>query len=590
MPVSNPFTPKSGWEPKVFVGREKEIEFFKRKLERARSGRCDHFLVLGDWGVGKTSLLKRLKEIAQEERILTTMARNYFAHDPMTLLTDRAAFERGVATLAAGLSQGSDKTLRQLEAVFAGLRKRLSYEADRGTHGLLTTRELRKGMEIEVIDKRTDRRLTGRVREVGELHFSVQIDHDAGSLREDSVVSTRIARDHRMWEFETKIIHSWNELIDFAHDHSPDEVNRRFFRRAYFRSAFVYAALPLAIGGDGAARAAFRKARVVDISAGGVGVRLDEDLAPGTQLLTCIQVGAAKRGLYVSILNQQVPLDFIVGQEASDGTLGRYKVLYLTDNHVSRAASARIAGWVKNGGKLFATAGAGLLDEANQPNTVLRELLGVEQAELVMPVDQQVQFIKQDTAFVKAIENVTMAGPEGGMSFPVFGIVSKIKAGREAQIRGTFEDQSPAIIARKVGKGDTVYCAFLPSLSYFRPAIPMKPLDRGSTDDAMSHFIPTEFDANVGRLIGSATAEVVPPVVSGARLVEPSLIQSKRGTAIVLANWSGQPIKELTLTANTRLPRKASLASGGAVKKKKEGGKRIYTFDLEIAGDVLILR
>ena len=242
------------------------------------------------------SACRRAGLSAQEERILTTMARNYFAHDPMTLLTDRAAFDRGVATLAAGLSQGSDKTLRQLEAVFAGLRKRLSYEADRGTHGLLTTRELRKGMEIEVIDKRTDRRLTGRVREVGELHFSVQIDHDAGSLRKDSVVSTRIARDHRMWEFETKIIHSWNELIDFAHDHSPDEVNRRFFRRAYFRSAFVYATLPLAIRGDGAARAAFRKARVVDISAGGVGVRLDEDLAPGTQLLMCIQVGAVMRG------------------------------------------------------------------------------------------------------------------------------------------------------------------------------------------------------------------------------------------------------------------------------------------------------
>lgn len=73
MPASNPFTPKSGWEPKAFVGREKEIEFFKKKIEQARTGRCDHFLVLGDWGVGKTSLLKRFKEIAQEERILTSL-------------------------------------------------------------------------------------------------------------------------------------------------------------------------------------------------------------------------------------------------------------------------------------------------------------------------------------------------------------------------------------------------------------------------------------------------------------------------------------------------------------------------------------
>ena len=299
---------------------------------------------------------------------------------------------------------------------------------------------------------------------------------------------------------------------------------------------------------------------------------------------------AAKRGLYVAILNQQIPLDFIVEQDALNGTLGQYKVLYLTDNHVSRAASARIADWVKNGGKLFATAGAGMLDEQNRPNKVLRELLGVEQTELVMPADQQVHFIKQDTAFVEAIENVTMGGTEGGASFPVFGIVSKIRAGKEAQVQSTFGDQSPAVVSRKVGKGETVYCAFLPSLSYFRPAIPMKPLDRGSTDDAMSHFIPTDFDLNAGRLIGSVTADIVPPVVARAKLVEPSVIKAKRGTAVVLANWGGEPIKDFTLTANIRLPGKATLASGGKVKRKKQDGKRIYTFDLEIAGDVLILR
>lgn len=69
---SNPFTPKSGWEPRVFVGRDEEIEFFKKKLKEAREGRCDHFLILGNWGVGKTSLLKEFKRIAQSGNILTS--------------------------------------------------------------------------------------------------------------------------------------------------------------------------------------------------------------------------------------------------------------------------------------------------------------------------------------------------------------------------------------------------------------------------------------------------------------------------------------------------------------------------------------
>lgn len=60
-------------EPRVFVGREEEVKFFKKKLEEAKIGRCDHFLVLGDWGIGKTTLLKEFKNIAQEKGILTSL-------------------------------------------------------------------------------------------------------------------------------------------------------------------------------------------------------------------------------------------------------------------------------------------------------------------------------------------------------------------------------------------------------------------------------------------------------------------------------------------------------------------------------------
>ena len=86
--------------------------------------------------------------------------------------------------------------------------------------------------------------------------------------------------------------------------------------------------------------------------------------------------GAAKRALYVAILHQQLPLDFLVEQDALDGTLGRYKVLYLADRHVGRAASARIAAWVRDGGRLLATAGAGMFDEYNQPNKVAARVAG----------------------------------------------------------------------------------------------------------------------------------------------------------------------------------------------------------------------
>lgn len=69
----NPFTPKSGWEPKTFAGREYEFHFFEKKIREAEQNRCDHFLVLGEWGIGKTSLLKEFRKIAQEKGCISSM-------------------------------------------------------------------------------------------------------------------------------------------------------------------------------------------------------------------------------------------------------------------------------------------------------------------------------------------------------------------------------------------------------------------------------------------------------------------------------------------------------------------------------------
>ena len=63
---SNPFTPQSGWEPKIFGGRSRELEAFKSNLDDAANARPSHLVVLGAWGAGKTSLLKQFKRMSQE--------------------------------------------------------------------------------------------------------------------------------------------------------------------------------------------------------------------------------------------------------------------------------------------------------------------------------------------------------------------------------------------------------------------------------------------------------------------------------------------------------------------------------------------
>ncbi len=308
---------------------------------------------------------------------------------------------------------------------------------------------------------------------------------------------------------------------------------------------------------------------------------------------------AGKRALYTAIRHQQIPLDFVVEQDALDGTLSKYKALYLTDAHVSSAASAKIAAWVKAGGRLFATAGAGMFDEWNRPNKTLREILGVEPAALEAPDDSRVIWIKQDLPFAKTIDVATMPedrirliSPRQGQkySIPVVGVRGRFAAQGEAEVYYSFSDGSPAVIHRKVGKGATTFCGLLPGLSYYHPAIPRRPVDRGATDDAMVHFLPSDFDPEAAGLIASAAVSVAKPVTCSHPLVETTVIESKHGMAIPLVNWTAQPVKGLAVVVSIATPTaNVSLASGGAVTTAEDGGSRVYTFDLDVA-DALILR
>ena len=75
-------------------------------------------------------------------------------------------------------------------------------------------------------------------------------------------------------------------------------------------------------------------------------------------------IGAHKKAIYLALRHLQLPVDVVVEDDALSGALTRlnYTALYITEAHVTDAAGAAIAEWVKEGGTVFATAGAGLRD------------------------------------------------------------------------------------------------------------------------------------------------------------------------------------------------------------------------------------
>jgi len=299
---------------------------------------------------------------------------------------------------------------------------------------------------------------------------------------------------------------------------------------------------------------------------------------------------AAKRTLYIAIRQQQMPLDVIVDGDPLAG----YKVLYLADANVSVAGSKAIADWVKQGGRLVATAGAGMFDELNRPNTILRELLGVEQTGIEEAKGPPIVFSKQDLPFAEMLDEATcvpQSGAEGvETKIPVFGLRSRLQA-KSAKVEGKFRDGSPALTVNEVGKGKATCIAFLPGLSYFYPALPKRPMDRGATDEHMTHFLPTEYHAGAGRLVRHAAgAQLDLPVVCSNNLVESTVVQAKSGTLIPLINWTPQPIKGLQVSLNLPgLGQNVTLASGRTVQVDRSKGQTLVTLDLDVA-DALIVR
>jgi hypothetical protein len=297
----------------------------------------------------------------------------------------------------------------------------------------------------------------------------------------------------------------------------------------------------------------------------------------------------AKRAVYTAIRHQQMPLDILVEHDALDGTLGRYRVLYLTDQHVRTAAARKIVEWVRGGGVLLATAGAGMFDEYHRPNTVLRELLGVEPTALEEPAGAQVKFLKQDLPFAKPLDTVIWKHGEQQSRLPVIGVRSRVRL-NGATTEATFSDGSPALASRTVGQGRTLYCGFLPGLSYYQPAIPKRPVDRSSAEDAMCHFLPTEFDPGAAALIGLPAGGLLRPVECSQPLVESTVLESPHGLAIPLVNWTAQPIQNLRVKLNLPVSgKRIRLASGGTVRAAEEQGVAVCTVNLD-AADTLICR
>ena len=308
-------------------------------------------------------------------------------------------------------------------------------------------------------------------------------------------------------------------------------------------------------------------------------------------------IGAHKKAIYLALRHLQLPVDVVVEEDAVSGALKRlnYTVLYITEAHVTDAAGAAIARWVKHGGTVFATAGAGLRNEFNASNAAMSTLLGV--AETATHSSDELHWLKDDLPFAEPLEHVHGVAGSAAASMPALGRVSVSSAAATTTTLARFAGSGlPAVVQSSVGRGHAIYAGFLPGLSYFFPAIPRRPADRGATDLNMNHFVPHEFELAAREMIGlgAKAAGARSPVVASEPLVETGVITAvapHHGTAVPLINWASKPISNLTVQLNFGVEfSHAHLSSGAALTHSASAdGATVFSLDLAVA-DAIVLR
>lgn len=305
---------------------------------------------------------------------------------------------------------------------------------------------------------------------------------------------------------------------------------------------------------------------------------------------------SGKRSLYILLKNQQFPVDFITEEDILNERIFDKNIIFITERNISKEVAKKLDKYVEEGGVIFLTCGAGKYDEYNNENLEMEKLTGLKQIEIIEPTESQVYYIKQDLPWAKPITYINEIN-NNKVKIPVFGAICRVKILDTKNVKeyGLFEDGLPAITIRKHGKGLVVYCGFLPGLSYFYPAIPKLPVDRGNKDTSFSHFIPFEFDRKIGEIVrsfynGDFYVYVRDEKGNDAGFVETGIIESNFGKVIIFINWSNKNDLNIQVEINENLNgKKLFLSSGDEINQiKYDKNKTLLNLKIELANALII--
>ncbi|HOK80447.1 MAG TPA: hypothetical protein PK303_03125 [bacterium] len=282
-------------------------------------------------------------------------------------------------------------------------------------------------------------------------------------------------------------------------------------------------------------------------------------------------------GLHEALTHQNYPIDFVDDFDIEDGILKKnnYAVLYVTAPNLSDKAQKNIVEWVNSGGHLVLLPGACSYDQYNEPNVTITRLTGIKPVSverIACPHPWEIERLKKTKILIKD---------------PVFETEEVYAQLQTVSLTPTtgkplavFENGSPAMVENSYGKGKIFSLGFWPGISYHSSPdrSDYKKLPQGWSEPARK--IITTFAKIAG---AEKFVEISQAMIEGCYL------ESEKGIAVVLLNWSGEPKKEIAVNVKSaKTISKIESIEQGTLKFEKSQNGVIMKLPLKTV-DVLML-
>lgn len=270
-----------------------------------------------------------------------------------------------------------------------------------------------------------------------------------------------------------------------------------------------------------------------------------------------------RRLTYFALVHEQYLVDMLTEEDIIAGKLKRYSILYVTDPCIHEKAIEEIKKWVKNGGYIKGSCAAGTRNQFNEPISGLAEVFGIKPNPDVSVQTgrwhirgalNEITYLdtisiipeRKDT-FVKQLNINAQVGAIGIKTF------FKPHTGK---VFATFNDGSPAAIRNSYGKGKAEFTASCPAIAYGKEA----------------KFVPNDlkekWKPEIRKwVIGNIETKAPKQIEISKDVIEVGVYDSVMGTAIVLANFTYEPIENLKIIIDVpRKPHRVFSCEKGEIK------------------------